>query len=183
MQLLGHNPGIASSPWADRFRRLASAARQILDGSDYIGVHADDLLWIFREWLDAPETIIPELMDAEERATYDALPEEFTVYRGCGPISKGGFSWSLDRDAAARFPFLARHPTDCPMLLTAKVSKSRVAAVKLRGREQEVIVVGLPDSAWTEEFLSEPTDRTVMTERTKTASPEIQKEMEMEWTR
>lgn len=38
-------------------------------------------------------------------SVYDWLPDEFTIYRGCGPLNKGGFSWSLDRDVAAWFPF------------------------------------------------------------------------------
>lgn len=122
---------------------------------DKIGLYADDLLWIFREWLDHPDALIPELMDEEERAVYDALPEQVTIYRGCGRLNRHGFSWSLSRDVAAWFPFSARSRAEKPLLLTATIPKTRAAAVKLRGREQEVIVVGLPDTAWTEEVLTE----------------------------
>lgn len=70
-------------------------------------------------------------------------------------MNKGGFSWTLDRNVAAWFPFAARYRADKPMLLTATIPKARAAAAKLRGNEQEIIVVGLPESAWTEEVLTE----------------------------
>lgn len=98
---------------------------------DNIGVYAGDLLWIIREWLDEPHSTIPELMDNDDPAAYDALPDQITIFRGCGPLNKGGHSWSLDRDVAARFPFLARYATDSPMLLTATISKCRAAAMKV----------------------------------------------------
>lgn len=70
-----------------------------------------------------------------------------------------GFSWSLDRRTAAKFPFMTRYSTDEPRLLTATISKNRAAALKLDRGEQEVIVFDYPDEPsvhWTEEPLLMP---------------------------
>lgn len=123
---------------------------------DNIGLYKEDLVWIFKEWLDEPLTLIPELMSPEERAAFEALPDQVTIYRGCGPHNKDGLSWSLSADVAVRFPFSMRYGTDQPMLLTTTINKSRIAALKLERNEQEVIVVDLPASCWIEEFLTEP---------------------------
>jgi hypothetical protein len=52
-----------------------------------------------------PRTTIPELMDEEDKAALDVWPDRLTIYRGCGPNNKDGFSWSLNRKAAQSFPF------------------------------------------------------------------------------
>jgi hypothetical protein len=74
----------------------------------------------------------PELMDSEERAAFEALPDEFVIYRGCGPHNVRGFSWSLSRDVAAKFPFYGRYHTEVPMLPTAPIPKSWAAAIETR---------------------------------------------------
>lgn len=125
--------------------------------SDNVGVYKDDLIWILREWLDEPESVIPELMNADEKEAFARLRDKITIHRGCGPINKLGISWSLNREIATRFPFSQRYHTDQPLLLTATISKDRVAALKLGRAEQEVIVIDLPEEAWTEESLSFPT--------------------------
>lgn len=123
---------------------------------DNVGANSDELLWVFNHWLDDPLITIPELMTDKEKAVLRSLPEWITIYRGCGPTNRGGLSWSLSRDVAAEFPFMRRYCTEQPLLLTATVSKHRVAALKLDRGEQEVIVVDLPESSWTEEFLTAP---------------------------
>jgi hypothetical protein len=95
-------------------------------------------------------------MTIEERNAFEELPEQITIYRGCGPRNKSGMSWSLSRDIAVRFPFSMRYGTDQPMLLTATIRKNRAAALKLERNEQEIIVVDLPESCWTEESITEP---------------------------
>jgi hypothetical protein len=98
-------------------------------------------------------------MNDEERMAFEALPEQITIYRGCGPKNMFGFSWSLDRKIAAKFPFSSRYWTDEPKLLTATISKNRAAALKLARREQEIIVFDYPDERpvhWTEEPLLTP---------------------------
>lgn len=82
------------------------------------------------------------MMTPDEQAAYDALPEQVTIYRGCGPVNKQGASWSLDRRVAERFPFLMRYRTPRPLLITATVRKSQVLALKLDRGEAEVITFG-----------------------------------------
>jgi len=59
-----------------------------------------------------------------------------------------GWSWSLKRDVAAKFPFYGRYQTEVPLLLTARIPKSRAAALKLARQEQEIIVFDYPDNTF-----------------------------------
>ena len=84
------------------------------------------------------------LMNEEERAAWRALPDIVTVYRGCSDINMDGLSWSLCPEVAARFPTLGRYTPPAgkrPLLVTGKVAKSRVSAVKLDRSEQEIIAL------------------------------------------
>jgi hypothetical protein len=126
---------------------------------DNIGVYSDDLFGAIRERVRDMESVIPEMMSHEERVTFEALPEQITIYRGCGPKNMFGFSWSLDRRTAAKFPFMTRYSTGEPRLLIATISKNRAAALKLDRGEQEVIVFDYldePSIYWTEEPLLTP---------------------------
>jgi hypothetical protein len=118
---------------------------------DNIGVYRDELANLLSDGVDGPYTQVPELMDEKELAALDLLPEQITIYRGCGPVNKNGLSWSQDLEVAMRFPLLARFHSDQPILLTATIKKKRIAALKLDRGEQELIVVDLPESCWTEE--------------------------------
>lgn len=82
---------------------------------------------------------VPELMDPEEEAAHRALPDLVTVYRGCGPKNMMGASWTLDRDLAAKFPTLQRYWQAEPLLVTGKVRRHHVLAVKLDRKETEII--------------------------------------------
>ena len=73
-----------------------------------------------------------------------------------GLDNKAGLSWTLRRPIAERFPFCSRYHADRPMLLTATIEKQRAAAIKLERNEDEIIVVGLTEADWSEEFLTEP---------------------------
>lgn len=126
---------------------------------DNIGAYRDDLAIMLSEGVDGPYTRVPELMDEEELAALDSLPQEITIYRGCGPQNKNGLSWSLDREVAMWFPFFGRYHSDQPILLTATIKKKRIAALKLHRGEQELIVVDLPESCWTEEPIIDPPPR------------------------
>jgi hypothetical protein len=66
-----------------------------------------------------------------------------------------GFSWSLKREVAAKFPFYALYRTEVPMLLTARIPKSRAAALKLDREEHKIVVLGSPEDrlCWTGKFL------------------------------
>ena len=122
---------------------------------DNIGLYKDDIFGILEDSLMDPLTMIPGLMDDEEKAAFAALPDEITIYRGCGPRNKCGMSWSLNCDIAIRFPFYGRYRSDCPTLLTAVIKKTRAAAIKLSRNEQEIIVFELEESCWTEELITE----------------------------
>jgi hypothetical protein len=80
-----------------------------------------------------------EMMNEEELAAYDALPEEVTVYRGCGAGNREGASWSLDRSVAEKFPFLNRYRVWQPGLITGRVKKKNILACKLDRNEHEII--------------------------------------------
>jgi hypothetical protein len=80
------------------------------------------------------------MMTCPERDALSALPEQFAIYRGAGEINLEGASWSLKREVAARFPNLYRYRPQGPaFLVTAKVSKSRVLALRLDRQESEII--------------------------------------------
>lgn len=103
--------------------------------SDNIGQHAEALRGILagnREHWGA-------MMDGDELRAFDYLPDVLTVYRGCGLLNQIGLSWSLSRDVAVRFPFLARYRAKSPRLLTATIRKSQVVAVKLDREELEIV--------------------------------------------
>ena len=91
-----------------------------------------------RKVLGVKGPLLP-MMDSDERAAYRRLPDVVTIYRGCGARNLLGASWSLDRDVAARFPFLGRYLAAQPLLLTATVAKESVLAVKLGRDEAEIV--------------------------------------------
>lgn len=82
---------------------------------------------------------VPEMMTIDEAMAWEALPERITVYRGCGPVNMLGASWSLSREVASRFPTLMRYRQAEPLLVTARVRRDRVLAVKLGRGELEVV--------------------------------------------
>jgi hypothetical protein len=86
-------------------------------------------------------TPCPEMMDEEEQAAYDALPDSVVIYRGCYAVNKWGFSWSLSREVAAKFPFLGRYyrRDEQALLVKARVRKANIMAVCLGRGEQEIV--------------------------------------------
>jgi hypothetical protein len=79
------------------------------------------------------------MMNSEENAAYDALPDTVTVYRGCDASVLTGASWSLDQNVANSFPFLNRYEVPSPMVVKARVKKNRILALKLGRDESEII--------------------------------------------
>lgn len=117
---------------------------------DNIGKYTEeltDILWTYdRTQLQGkPKRVVslpcPEMMDSEEQALFDSLPETVVIYRGCYDINKWGLSWSLNRDVAAKFPFLGRYwrRNEQALLVKARVSKSNIMAVCLGRNEHEII--------------------------------------------
>lgn len=87
-----------------------------------------------------PQATEPQMMDATERAILTALPEIVTVYRGADRgVNEYGVCWSLDRSVAERFPFLMRYRAARPVLVTGKVPKSLIIALKVGREESEII--------------------------------------------
>jgi len=84
-----------------------------------------------------------EMMTLEELAAYDALPESFLIHRGCYVTNKWGLSWSQSREIAEEFPTLGRYrQPGQALLVTARVKKSEVIAIKLDRDENEIVTMG-----------------------------------------
>ena len=97
----------------------------------------------YRDLVEMFDRTVPDLvMEAEDLALFNVLPDEFTAFRGVGGVTvaqaKRGMSWTLDRDRAEWF---AQRNSDrgAPMLLTATIRKPNVLAV-YRDPEQEIVV-------------------------------------------
>lgn len=80
-----------------------------------------------------------QMMTRAEWKRYQLLPDTVTIFRGCGPDNQNGLSWSLDRQVAETFPFLNRYKVDEPLLVTARVRKEDIIALKDGRGESEVI--------------------------------------------
>lgn len=97
---------------------------------------------VWTEILHHPDVHL--MMDPDERAVFDSLPDTVTVHRGCGDDSGAGvegLSWTLSREKAEWF---ARRFTtdDSPgRVLTRTVPKSVIAAYLARRGEDEIIIL------------------------------------------
>lgn len=78
------------------------------------------------------------VMNDDERAAYDALPDIVTVYRGCNRAKHDakGLSWTLDISKAEWF---ARRYQGLNLVLQGEVKKQHVYALLLGRNESEVI--------------------------------------------
>lgn len=87
------------------------------------------------------EEVCYDMMNAEEIRIYESLPDLVPVYRGCyKDINEEGYSWSLDKSVAAKFPLLDCYKmSGTPVLITEELEKHRIIAVKLVFDEVEVI--------------------------------------------
>lgn len=81
------------------------------------------------------------MMDDDEQARYDALPDIVTIYRGHHrDENEAGMSWTLDRSVAEWFARRLCSAKHTPRVVTAQTHKSNIVAY-LKGRgEQEVII-------------------------------------------
>lgn len=113
-------------------------------GFDNIGEYLHEVYVTLSDLCSSPDggaAVMPEMMTPEEQAALYDLPETFTVYRGCYRFNKRGLSWSLKQEVAAEFPTLLRytHPGEQAILITAKVKKADVIALKMDRGEFEII--------------------------------------------
>lgn len=89
------------------------------------------------EWFNAAEK--QYLMDEEEMALYESLPESVTIYRGCRDEAyKYEFSWTLDKKRAIWFA--KRYSTETQILLETKINKSDILCYTDMRNEKEVII-------------------------------------------
>jgi hypothetical protein len=82
------------------------------------------------------------LMDAEELAVFESLPDEVTIYRGTSGMTRGkaryGMSWTRDPGWAAWFANRFAFGDQAPLVLKATVSKNNVFAYF--SQEDEIVV-------------------------------------------
>jgi len=98
-----------------------------------------DNTWMFTDALfDAPKPAY-QMKTRTEIAALNRLDDLVTVYRGCGAQNRNGVSWSLDRAVAEQFPRNIRYFAKDPLLLTGRVKREDIIAVKLGRAEQEII--------------------------------------------
>jgi len=111
---------------------------------DNIHLYLDDLLdeessplYSFVDYRGLP---VHAMMDDDEQAAYEALPDEITVYRGCYKGNIQGLSWTLDAEVAKKFPSLVRYrQKGQPLLVKAMTKKKDIIAVKSGRKESEII--------------------------------------------
>lgn len=105
--------------------------------SDNISIYRDEILDLF----DACSDVHALFMSDEDKEKFDALPEEFTVYRGCDSLrNANGISYTLSRKIAERFPFLMRYHAPNPSVVVATVSKFECFGYKGGRGEKEIVV-------------------------------------------
>jgi hypothetical protein len=86
------------------------------------------------------QTPIWNMMGEQDTGTWQMLPDKLTVYRGCEPRSRSGWSWTLDVNKAIWFA--CRHRPKNPLLLQGKINKSdAIAYFHLDGRNESEVVI------------------------------------------
>lgn len=105
-----------------------------------------DIIYDTRLDFATPDTChIPVMMSRKEQKALAALPTKVEIYRGCGPLNKQGYSWTLNREVAERFPRYMRFYQREPLLLTATIERNMITALKMDRKEDEVILFILPN--------------------------------------
>lgn len=83
---------------------------------------------------------VPSMMTATERKALAALPDVVTVYRGHGEnVNEFGLSWTLNVTTATGFAMMWRMMSMTPVLVTGRVRRRDILAVKLGRNEAEII--------------------------------------------
>ena len=81
-----------------------------------------------------------EFLDAVDRAFFESLSDEVTVYRGCYSKSVNGISWTTDLRVAEGFAHGHRGiRVPDPVIAEGKISKSDIFAVFCGRQESEVL--------------------------------------------
>lgn len=139
---------------ADKTEFLLQHLGEVLPSVDNVGPYTDAILSVLRKRVGNLKRTLPAMMTKEEQAAFARYPEQITIFRGCGPRNRFGFSFSLNQQIARSFPLhRAFYRTDRPTFITATISKHRAAALKLERGEEEIIVFDWQDDhsvVWTE---------------------------------
>lgn len=142
--LLRYHGSYSRLPEIMRFASIMNRRSWLATLGEYWSVSDNLFEWDkhLRRLLPGRTTLL--MMDKDERAAWQALPDVVTVYRGCSEVNLTGLSWSLSRDIAAKFPTQSRYMPPRgfePLLVTGEVAKGRIIAVNLSRDEQEVITL------------------------------------------
>lgn len=125
---------------------LLPAVGDVWQDSESVYADEEDWEWIWlrvvRTRRGKPRKKAYRVMTPAERAVFDALPQELTIYRGyIGEDGEYGLSWSLKQDRAEWF--VQRYPTmDCERFIaTMTIRKSE--AIAFFEREDEIVINNL----------------------------------------
>lgn len=111
------------------------------DLCDNIADYLDEIL--FESPIKDMDGPVRAMMEKVEWREFLDFPETLIIYRGCYEgINDDGCCWSLDRDIAASFPFLARYRQEDAkaVLLHGSVWKHDIIAYKNSRNEREIII-------------------------------------------
>lgn len=123
-----------------------------LDGEEYwkllssIWTDSENIHQQLDEWRAAWESNTygrKAVMDEDDQKAFDALPEEFEVWRGYTvEAGKLGMSWTVDRDKAKWFGYRFSHAEHRPPRIAhGRVKKSEVLAYFGGRNESEIVVL------------------------------------------
>jgi hypothetical protein len=87
-----------------------------------------------------PEVYLAELLRAEERSWWTALPPLIEVYRGCEKGRERGLHWTVDRTVAEGFARCKYLTNKRPTLVQAVIPKPHVFALFLSRQEHEIVL-------------------------------------------
>jgi hypothetical protein len=112
-----------------------------------VWTESNDVIWTsISEWADLflslSNASCRHFMTRKDQKAFDALPEEFIVYRGYYPgLNEGGISWSPNREIAEGFG------VDGKTVRCKTISKSQVLGyTNVRGEQEVIFVEGRRDA-------------------------------------
>jgi len=146
-----HELLILSTDGSDRLEQLLHPFyRRHLSDEQLFTILQDEWVWLHNisDNLEELGEVFPlygpvrAMMTPVENAAYDALPNTLTVHRGCDAGWLEGLCWSLNKKVANWFAFYPLTQAEEPTLMTARVEKKFVMAIKLGRGEEEIITFG-----------------------------------------
>jgi hypothetical protein len=107
------------------------------ESSDNVFLYMQEIKTIFK----AHNSLTHYMMDQEDLQVFNDLPQTVEVFRGQCADKPTGLSWTLNKDIALKFASgeMDRYLRVNPVLLTAKINKSDIYAIKTGRGEKEVI--------------------------------------------